>query len=458
MQKKSYREKFFFFKYSLVKPNAIQYLRQLEHDQHLSPTELETLNWQRTQKLLQYAYDHTAYYRRRFQSAGITPQDIRVPEDYELVPVLTRQDLMENFDDMLSDEATLRDVRLSTTGGSSGTPARVYHQKNVVRAATGWRMLGWWGISPAADWASVYRDVRTNWKSRVMHFLQWWPTKNILLNATSFSEEDMQRFLQQFQQVKPELLHGYVGAVDVLAGYMLDNNIQVPAPKAIWLTSAPITPVQQKRIESAFGAPVYDQYGSCEMYWLAAECPKREGLHMFHDIRRFEFLDVHHHNVPNGEYGDIAVTDLENYYFPLIRYLNGDRGRRLDKKCSCGCNLPLMDKVKGRVSETFTLPSGKRLNGEFLTTLFDNTPTAVKQFQVHQLKDASIVIRVIPNENFQDVNACLEIIQRNLENAILHEVPVTLEKVEQIPQRGGKLKFVISDYTAQRFTPPPRAK
>jgi len=442
---KTLNEKWFFFRYGLVKPTAVSYYRQMLKEQYLSPEELEELNWKRTVALCAYAYQHTKYYHRRFQEIGLEPGDLKEPSDYEKVPVLTRQDLMDNFDDLLSDEASLKDVRLSTTGGSSGTPARVYHQKNVVRAATGWRMLDWWGISPAANWPSVYRDVRTSWKARVINYLQWWPTKHPLLNATSFTEQDMLRFLDAFRHVKPELLHGYVGAVDVLAGYMLDNHLQVPAPKVIWLTSAPITPVQQSRIEQAFGAPVYDQYGSCEMYWLAAECPKREGLHTFYDIRRFEFLDESRCQVPAGKYGDIVVTDLENYYFPLIRYANGDRGRWRQKTCTCGCNLPLMDKVKGRVSETFLLPSGTRLNGEFLTTLFDDAPTAVKQFQVHQQKDASITIRVIPNPAYPEVDALLERVRAKLASDIHQEVPVNLEKVETIPQRGGKLKFVISD-------------
>ena len=438
------REKWFFWKYNLVKPGATAYFAQMKADQYRSPDEIEALNWERTRKLLAYAFEHVPYYRKRFQTEGLDPQDIRDPEDYEKVPLLTRTDLTGNFDDLLSDEATLRDVRISTTGGSSGTPAKVYHQKNVVRAAAGWRMLDWWRISPAANWASVYRDVCPTFKAKLIHFLEWYPTRQLLLNATSFTEKDMQIFLRQFQKRRPQLLHGYVGAIDVLSQYMLDHEITVPAPKAVWVTSAPITPVQQNRIEKAFGAPVYDQYGCCEMYWLAAECSARKGLHMFYDIRRFEFLGDNGRNVPHGEYGDIVITDLENYYFPLIRYVNGDRGRRLAGTCSCGCNLPLMDKVKGRISESFTLPSGTRLNGEYLTTIFDSCPDAVRQFQVHQLADRSIEILVVPSGGPRQEQVFAEVVE-DLRRKCAHEVPVELREVAEIPLRKGKLKYVISD-------------
>ena len=443
-----FKEKLFFLRYELVKPGSRRYFEQLQKEQFLPPDEIEALNWSRTQALLQYAFNHVPYYRRRFTEASCVPQDIKTQEDFSRLPVLTRKDLMDNFDELLSDEVSLNDVKLSTTGGSSGTPAKVYHPKKEIRAANGWRMLGWWNISPAADCASVYRDIRNSLTARIMHFLQWFPTKQLLLDATSFTEKDMRHFLDDFIRVHPEVLHGYVGAMDNLAEYVLDHDIQLPPPKVIWVTSAPITPVQQKKIENAFHAPVYDQYGCCEIYWLAAECPARNGLHMFYDTKRLEFLDDNNCPVPNGTYGNIAITDLQNYAFPLIRYLNGDRGRRLDKHCTCGCNLPLMDKVKGRVSETFTLPSKTRLNGEFLTTLFDNTPEAVKQFQVHQLADASIVIRVIPNDAYPNLHETLENVRSALWKAVHEEVAVKLELVTEIPLRKGKMKFVISDYKA----------
>ena len=438
------KEKIFFFKNELIKPGSSQYYRQLMHDQHLSLDEIEMLNWTRTLSLVQYAFEHVPYYRKRYTEIGCTPQDIKNPDDFCKLPILTRQDLMNNFEDILSDEACLKDVRLSTTGGSTGTPAKVYHPKKETRAAHGWRMLNWWNISPADDWASVWRDVNKTYKSKLLHFLQWFPTKHILLNATSFTEQDIKNFLNEFIKVRPKLLHGYVGTIDFLADYIIEHGIQIPPPKAIWLTSAPITHVQRKKIETAFHAPVYDQYGCCEIYWLAAECPLRNGLHMFYDTKRFEFLDENNHPVSDGDYGNIVVTEFQNYLFPLIRYAVGDSSRRLTHTCTCGCNLPLMDSVKGRVSDTFILPSKARLNA--LTTIFDNCPEAVRQFQLHQQSDASIVIRVVPNNDYPDLDNTLEKVRVAMAKSARYEVPVLIEKVSNIPIQKGKLKFVISDY------------
>lgn len=442
---KALKSKLFLGKYSVYKRNAVPYFKQLLKHQTLSRDELDMLNWRRTKSLVEYAYAKTPYYRRRFDEIGLTPDDLKEPVDFLQVPLLTRQDLQAHFADLVSVDAKPRDLRLSTTGGSTGEPVKVYHEKAVVRAATGWRMLTWWGLAPGVDFASIYRDTRTSWKARTLSSLQWWPVRRVDLDAVKIKPVDIVRFVEELKKVRPAFIHGYVGSMDHVASYLLDHDIKVPAPTAIWVTSAPLTVVQARRIEKAFGAPVYDQYGCCEIYWLAAQCPKQAGLHMFSDIRRFEFLDDDGRPCPVGVQGRIAVTDLENRLFPIIRYLNGDLGRELPDVCECGVTLPLMDKVTGRVSESVKLPDGQCMSGEYLTTIFDDTPDSVRQFQVHQKADYSIEVLVVPNPAEQNMDAILTSVLTKLKHDVKNQVPVTVNKVTEIYQKGGKLRFIRSD-------------
>ncbi|TKJ38113.1 MAG: hypothetical protein CEE38_04975 [Planctomycetes bacterium B3_Pla] len=445
MKLRDVKTTWFLLKYSVVKRSAIPYFKEVLRNQYLSGDEIEALNWRRTRELLEYANQHVSFYRERFKAMGLNPSEIVRPEHYSQVPVLTRDDLRVHFDKMVSDEARPADLRISTTGGSTGKPVKVYHQKKVVRAAMPWRMLNWWGLAPDVNVASVYRIINEDWKSNLLNNLFWWPTKRILLDAASVDDKSIAEFLRKFRLIRPELVHGYVGAVDYLATYILDRKIALPSPKAIWVTSSPVTATQEVRIHEAFGAPVYDQYGGCEVYWLAAQCPKKEGLHMFHDVRRIEFLSKDNAPVTAGELGRIAITDLENKYFPLIRYLNGDEGRALPKNCSCGVNLPLMDKVRGRISDTIKLPNGAVVGGDYLTTIFDSVPDAVCQFQVHQHKDYSIDIVVVPNTTYANYEKVLENIRANLSTQFRNAVPVSIKQVAEIPHQSGKLRFVKSD-------------
>jgi len=220
-------------------------------------------------------------------------------------------------------------------------------------------------------------------------------------------------------------------------------------PKVVWTTSAPLSPVQRKLIEEAFGAPVCDEYGSCECRWIACQCAECKGLHVNVEHVHIEFADDANQPVPKGEYGRTLLTNLEDEVFPLIRYENNDRGRWLSEPCSCGHTLPCIDSVKGRESESFVLPSGKTINGEYLTTIFDATPDIVRGFRVIQHKDASITIEYIPAD---EVKVRGEGEQRNVlqvlnafADRLGGEVPIEFKKVAEIPHDRGKLRFVVRE-------------
>jgi phenylacetate-CoA ligase len=233
--------------------------------------------------------------------------------------------------------------------------------------------------------------------------------------------------------------------VDELAAFVLSESLEIPPPKVVWVTSSPVTELQRLRIQKAFRAPVCDQYGCCEVYWLAAQCPRLRGLHMFQDVRRIEFVDDSGKPVPKGETGDIVVTDFDNRYFPFIRYKIGDRGRGLEGPCDCGVTLPLMDHVRGRVTDTVKTPSGKRISGDYLTTIFDDTPDAVRQFQVYQLADYGIELRVVPNPACPDLRRILREVEANLTQRLRDEVPVKVIQCEAIPHIKGKQRYVVSE-------------
>ena len=104
----------------------------------------------------------------------------------------------------------------------------------------------------------------------------------------------------------------------------------------------------------------------------------------------------------------------------------------------------MIDAVKGRVSESFVLPSGKTINGEFLTTIFDATPDLVRGFRVVQHKDLSITVESIPSSE-QSIPR-IQSIARAFEGRIGGEVPVNCRFVREIPHDRGKLRFIVREH------------
>jgi phenylacetate-CoA ligase len=140
-----------------------------------------------------------------------------------------------------------------------------------------------------------------------------------------------------------------------------------------------------------------------------------------------------------------VITDLRNRVFPLIRYRTGDRGALREEPCPCGRSLPLMDAPHGRTVDMLRLPSGAVL-AHRLAAMFSAHPDSVRLFQIHQLADHSITLRVVKGEEVDAVTH-VEKAANDLRERIHHEVPVRIDYVDSLPYTGGKTKYVISDVT-----------
>jgi phenylacetate-CoA ligase len=93
-------------------------------------------------------------------------------------------------------------------------------------------------------------------------------------------------------------------------------------------------PATRSRIESAFGARVFDHYGMTEIGPLSAEYVAHPGKAFLVDQAALaEFIDPKTGQaVPEGELGELVVTNLGRWSSPLLRYRTGDlvRWRRND--------------------------------------------------------------------------------------------------------------------------------
>lgn len=293
--------------------------------------------------------------------------------------------------------------------------------------------------------ARVWRVPDQLNRRRWLRNLALFPTREYILDASRLTDSSMRDYVQTINRAKPRLLQGYVGGLDHLACFVERENMEVQSFQGVWTTSAPLSEIQRKRIGSVFGAPVYNQYGSCEILYMAAQCRARGALHRVHDVCHIEFLDEHEQPVPAEQVGEIAVTDLENHVFPLIRYRIGDMGRELPGVCACGVTLPLMDAVRGRISDNLSMPDGSTLSGEYLTTVFDDFPDSVQAFQIVQRADHSLLVRFVAVSDRSETNAALGAVCRELRHKTNGQVAVTVEEVEAIHHDRGKTRFVLSE-------------
>lgn len=441
----STRDAVFTLKMNVAKPAVRRLYHELLANEKLPTEDLRSLSAARAADMACYAFDNSPFYRSLYVGVGLTRNDLRDPGVLASLPVIDRAAVKENSNQIRSTTTRPSDARLALTGGSTGEPLQTWNDARVAMLPLSWRMYGWWGTSPADDVVHVGRWGSSR-RTRLTTLLSWWPTRVTLVDAGKLDERTITGLVETVNRYRPALIEGYVGALYEIARYVKRNGLQFHPPKALGATAAPLTPEVRAFVQSTLGAPLHDQYRCSEVPWMAGECGRRDGLHIFSDMRRIEVVDETGTPQPPGVVGDLIVTDLTNRVFPLIRYRLGDRGSLREKSCPCGVRLPLMDSPDGRTVDMIRLPDRTVVAGGMFS-IFSAVPTAVRQFRMHQNADYSIEVQVVLGDSptaRADADAALLALRVRFGR----QVDVRLTVVDTLPYTGGKTKYITSDVLA----------
>jgi glycosyltransferase involved in cell wall biosynthesis/phenylacetate-coenzyme A ligase PaaK-like adenylate-forming protein/MoaA/NifB/PqqE/SkfB family radical SAM enzyme len=286
----------------------------------------------RLHSMIEYAYMNIPGYRRKFNDSGIKPGDINTIDVLCKLPVTTRHELQDNGDFVNQNlvSGTLY------TGGSTGTSLKYYESELSMLIRNESHLRGW-------QWGGFEYDMRYCILKSAQKIQQHGDCLHLIGDLT---EENLRENLAAVQGFRPQHLKGYVGSLYIFARYCIDNSIRIEGLKSVIPSSENLYDYQRQAMEQAFGCKVFEEYCCNDGGACAWECESREGLHYVMERAIIEEVN-----------GRMIVTDLWNLAMPFIRYENGDSVQFLDKKCSCGRQLPLI-KVKGRTNDIIITPKG----------------------------------------------------------------------------------------------------
>ncbi|MDW7711862.1 MAG: hypothetical protein SCH98_15465 [Deferrisomatales bacterium] len=438
----SIKDLYFCKKLSFRHPMARHWLRTLADEAKISADELQSINTRRCLQLARYAITTIPFYMKKYTSAGIEVGDIKDDAAFARLPILTKHEVRNHAHEMIRQDDSLDNLATSATGGSTGEPVRFYRDPGLPGKALGWHRVCDLGVSLADNHGVVGRILpKFDWKYNIACLYNL--TKTAYLDAKTITSETMQRFYPDLKHSKATYIYGYGGGIYEFSKFLSDADLVLPTLKAIIATSSPLAEFQRAAMERTFKCKVYDQYGCCEVPWLAMECQAQEGLHAFHSIRRIEIVDENQNRCRLGQVGDILITNAIDYRFPIIRYALGDRSAYVSGDCLCENHSPRIETVRGRVTDCFTLPNGV-IAGDYLTTIFDDYPEAVSGFQVYQYRDLRVELRVVLNSHHSESRNEVVNVGRTLEER-LQGLPFQLKYVNEIPHEQGKTRFVINE-------------
>jgi phenylacetate-CoA ligase len=190
-------------------------------------------------------------------------------------------------------------------------------------------------------------------------------------------------------------------------------------------------------------------YGSRETGNTSCECSAHNGRHIAMETSLVEFVNDNK-PVEYGETGEILITDLTNFAFPLIRYRINDYGVPQDKRCSCGRNLKLMSSAVGRVQDDIYSADGTRMSGltfsVHLLTAFDRP---IGQLQVVQKSYTDFVVRI--KDKPEPTRETMDFIRSQMHKILGEAITIDIQVVREIPhEKSGKTRFVICEVPVKR--------
>ena len=425
---------------------------RLEREEWLSRDQLADIAWERQKALVRHAYAHSPFYRHKYDAAGFHPDRLRNPDDFARVPVLTKTEVREHIADMICDDVSHARLVRRLTSGSTGVPLMIYHdrmQAPVMHALYS-RIIGRWGLKVGCKTALIWGIRRPYTVDTYKKSTRW---ERFLRNSVTLDAHDimtaerMTRFARLLRDYRPDLIISYVSAMAAFARFLDEGGTPDFRPGAMWLSAEPTHSFQKELIERVFRSTVYNVYGSVEIDRCAAECDRREGLHINADLRTVEVVDKTGLPLPTGEIGELIVTDLTNHAAPLIRYRIEDLGSLLEHDCSCGRRLPLMGKVAGRVIDMFVLPDGSQIYGGGFATFFYDRVKEVRSFQVHQTDRNKVIVRVVPTATCEREDLRNQLL-RTFGSYTSGKMQFDIQFVDRIDQEAsGKFRYVKSDVT-----------
>lgn len=417
-------------------------LKELERSQWLSPEDMQAAANLKLGLMCEHAFSTSPFYRRRFEESGITPSSIKCIEDLSALPLLTKMDIRESLEEILSTKYAKGDLVPAKTGGSTGIALEIFCDARGIqmRNAAALRSDRWSGWELGQPMAAIWGNppVAVTLKNKLRGYLK---DRVIYLDTMKIDDQAIDDFLKEWKIMKPGLLYGHAHSIFILAEALKDRGLKL-RPTGIVATSMMLLDHERAVIEEVCEIKVTNRYGCEEVSLIGCECEKHHGMHLNLDHNIVEFLREDGTPCSPGEDGRIVVTELVNFGMPMIRYEVGDRGVPSSRSCGCGRGLPLMESITGRTADFLVAEDGSKVAG---ISIIENSLTrfsGIRQLQIVQDEPLLLTVNLVPDAGFDQhtedelLDALRKMLGQKMQFLVNHVNAIAQEK-------SGKYRFTI---------------
>lgn len=303
----------------------------------LPETQMKEMQNQKLRTLLHFAWEHSAFYRRTFEKAGITEEQLdSLP--HSAFPAIDKTIFMEHFDELITvpdlRQEELRKFDVETradrkpylgkyhvvhSSGSTGKPGYFIYDEaawhtmllGIIRGAL-WNMTMPQILKLLAGRPRILyiaaTDGRYGGAMAVGDGIDGVGAKQIYLDIKTPLDD----WIESVRKFRPNIIIGYPSAIKILAELVEKGKARVHVKRVI-SCGEPLSSGLRKFLEKNFHCPVINIYGASESLALGVETGMEDGMLLFDDL-----------NIIEVEKGVMYLTCLYNFAQPLIRYRISD--------------------------------------------------------------------------------------------------------------------------------------
>ncbi|MDR2062496.1 MAG: phenylacetate--CoA ligase [Acinetobacter sp.] len=417
-----------------------------EDVEKMTLAELRALQIQRLKQTLTYVYANSPVYKKKFDDAGVHPDDFVTLDDLAKFPFTTKQDLRDNYPFGMFAVPQEQIVRLHASSGTTGKPTVVgYTQKDINT----WsdivaRCLRMAGLS-AKDMIQVAYGYGLFTGGLGAHYGAERLGATVIPMSGGQTEKQVQ-LIQDFKptaiMVTPSYCVSIIEKLEQQLGSARNTSLKVGI-----FGAEPWSKELRREIEERLNIKALDIYGLSEIMGpgVAMQClDEGEGLTIWEDHFYPEIINPETGEVcKDGELGELVFTTITKEGLPIIRYRTRDLTRLL-----AGQNLAMrrMDKIVGR-SDDMLIIRGVNVFPTQIEEQILQVPSLVPNYEILVAKQGHMDTLHIRTEMCHNCDLQAQQLAQQLMQRIktMIGISVTVEVVNELtlPRSEGKAKRVI---------------
>jgi phenylacetate-CoA ligase len=419
----------------------------------MSVEERRQLQLLRLREQLARLWATVPFYRERWSSAGVAPDDLQTLEDLSRFPFTVKNDLRDTYPTGMFATPMEEVVRIHASSGTTGKPIVVGYTRSDVHdiwAQTMARTIACGG-GTNKDVMQVAYGYGLFTGGLGLHYGGECLGCMVLPMSSGMTE----RQIMMMRDLGATILACTPSYALTLADAADDMGLgpdDIPLRAGLF-GAEPWSEGARRAVESKLGLSAHDIYGLTEIIGpgVAAECEVKGTMHVFDDHFYPEIIDPETlQPLPEGETGELVFTTLTKRAFPVIRFRTRDITALHHEPCPCGRTHPRLDRVTGRTDDMLII-RGVNVFPSQIEHVLTGIHGVEPQYQLVLTKQGNldrleVQVEVSP-QFFSDTIGGLEGLEKEIGDKIRGNlgvsVVVKLVEPKSIERSVGKAKRVL---------------